>query len=122
MHPIPTEEILPAPGQGVLALQCRQDDPKTAELLAPLDDGQTHLCSTLERTIVRILDGDCHSPIAALAEFVGRTFRVRAVVGQRDGEPPIISASAEAPHFEAQIVAKVCDQLLAHGAARMLHP
>jgi hydroxymethylbilane synthase len=122
MHPIPLEEILPAPGQGVLALQCRKDDKSTGDMLHKLNDDHTGFCANYERTIVRILDGDCHSPIAALVEFEGRKFRVRAAVGNRDGSPPVISASAEAPHFEPQIVAKVCHDLLAQGAAQMLRP
>jgi hydroxymethylbilane synthase len=122
MHLIPLEEILPAPCQGVLALQCRRDDHKTIEFISRLNDEPTKFCAESERTVVRILDGDCHSPIAALAEFEGRKFHVRALVGNRDGSPPVISAAADAPHYEGQIVAKVCHELLARGAAQMLHP
>jgi hydroxymethylbilane synthase len=122
MHAIPEDQILPAPCQGVLALQCRQADHSTIEILATLNDEPTRICTFAERQIVRVLDGDCHSPIAALAEFEGRTFRVRAAVGHKDGSPPIIRAQAQAPHFEGQIVAKVCEELLAQGASKMLHP
>ena len=61
MHAIPPEQILPAPGQGVLALQCRRNDPATTDLLRSLDDPPTHRCVSAEREIVEILRGDCHS-------------------------------------------------------------
>src|SRR3954454_7387861 len=60
-------DLLPAAGQGALALQCRRSDDATRALLAALNDSFTQQAVDAERAIVQALDGDCHSPIAALA-------------------------------------------------------
>ena len=104
MSPVDANVLLPAAGQGALALQCRKHDQSTRQLLASLNDPTTALCVELERELVRLLNGDCHSPIAALAE-VGKDFiSLRAAVGARDGMPPVIAA-------EAQVAVKDRDDL-----------
>ncbi|MGA3068580.1 MAG: hydroxymethylbilane synthase [Tepidisphaeraceae bacterium] len=115
MHPIPPDQILPAPGQGALALQCRRDDPATTAILKSLDHLPTHRCVTAERQIVEALKGDCHSPIAALAELSGEEMRIRAAVGGQGGEPPVLLSVSSTP-------AAVCNDLLQRGAAERLHP
>jgi hydroxymethylbilane synthase len=100
MKPIEPAELLPAPGQGALALQCRRDDSATMQLLAALNDPATKSCVAAERELVRILDGDCHSPIAALAEPAANGMTLRAVVGRKEGDPPVISASAFLPSVD----------------------
>ncbi len=121
MHPISPDEILPAPGQGALALQCRQNDQKTRAILAKLDDPPSRMAIESERAIVAALHGDCHSPIAAWATIDGQTLHLRAVVGRRDGNPPIISASAQAPLAQSQnAVAAVIDQLHAQNVTALL--
>src|SRR6185312_13163282 len=67
MQPIDLEDMLPAAGQGALALQCRRDDPVTRSFLEGLNDETTAVCVAAERELVKVLQGDCHSPIAVLA-------------------------------------------------------
>ena len=62
-------EMLPAAGQGALALQCRRDDDGTRRLLAALDDEPTRRCVAVERDLVAALHGDCTSPIGASAQL-----------------------------------------------------
>jgi hydroxymethylbilane synthase len=91
------EQMLPAPGQGALAIQCRRNDAATRDLLATLDDPTSERCVTAERVIVQALGGDCHSPIGALAQINGDEMTLRAVVGGRGGTLPVIRASAAGP-------------------------
>ena len=115
------DEMLPAPGQGALALQCRRDDQRTADLLLGLNNAETTTCVAAERALVTALQGDCHSPIAALARFKGSRIMLSAAVGARDGNPPVIRASAEAPVSSPQEVIKsVYDQLARQGVHSML--
>ncbi len=67
LHPLDLNRFVPAAGQGALALQCRRDDVVTRERLAAVNDPVTQRCVTAEREVIRLLDGDCHSPIAAHA-------------------------------------------------------
>ena len=70
MHPISADVMLPAPGQGALALQCRRGDQKTLEILSLLDDRITRRPSKPNGPSVAALNCDCHSPIAVLAERI----------------------------------------------------
>lgn len=82
-------QVLPAPGQGALAVECRSDDTETLALLARLDDPGTHAAVTAERTLMATLEGGCAAPIGALAEVAegddGPELWLRAVVLSEDG-------------------------------------
>ncbi len=92
MTTIPIHTMVPAPGQGALALQCRKADGRTRYLLAALNHPATATCVGAERALVAALEGDCHSPIGALAVLAGR-LTLYAAVGSRDGNPPVLTAT-----------------------------
>ncbi|HEV8605943.1 MAG TPA: hydroxymethylbilane synthase [Tepidisphaeraceae bacterium] len=123
MHPIPLDDFLPDAGQGALALQCRRDDSRTQQFLAPLDDPFSRVCVSLERHIVLLLNGDCFSPIAALAELIGTGLRLRVAVGRRGGELPILRGQAQAPlsGASATIIKTVLNQLSDQNVHSHLH-
>jgi hydroxymethylbilane synthase len=121
MTPIPTGDMLPAAGQGALALQCRRDAAHVREILAKLDHLASRTCVELERGVVLALDGDCHSPIAALATIDGDTAHLRARVGGRGRAPRLVSAAASAPVDAAHgLVTEVEMALKQQGAERLL--
>ncbi len=115
MHAFSFEAMLPAAGQGALALQCRRDDRSTIELLRQLNDPATARCVNIERAVVARLDGDCHSPIAALAELEGAGVKLRAAVGARDGELPVAFAAAT-DDSDADVLQHVLELLAQQGA------
>jgi len=96
MRALEIDELLPAAGQGALSIQCRKKDLRTRQLLLPLDDPPTALCVQLERDIVRRLEGDCYSPIAALARIDGDEVDLRIAVGRKGGQPPLLKAQSRA--------------------------
>jgi len=104
MHPIPLDDLLPAPGQGALALQCRRNDDSTQAILAPLDHSPTRTAVEAERAIVAALRCDCHSPIAVFAQFKDGSLHIQAALGQRDGNPPVKTAIAHGPGAIDQVV------------------
>jgi hydroxymethylbilane synthase len=123
MRPLDLDRMLPAPGQGALALQCRERDERTRALLRALNDVDTALCVEAERAVVAALEGDCHSPIAALASVTGGDpnapeVHLRVAVGARDGVPPILRASATGT--PASAVEQVIQSLSAAGARALL--
>jgi hydroxymethylbilane synthase len=113
-------DLLPAPGQGALALQCRRDDARTRELLGALGHPSTAACVAAERELVLRLNGDCHSPIAAAATLAGATLTLRAAVGARGGEPPVVRAQASGDPSRPDVVEAVFQSLCAQGALRLL--
>jgi hydroxymethylbilane synthase len=121
--PIDPDQMLPAAGQGALALQCRRDDSRTVSLLSEMNHPPTAACVAAEREVVRLLEGDCTSPIAALATIddTAHILRLRVAVGRRGGDPPLLRATASAPSDQphsaaAQAFRSLSDQ----GAARHL--
>jgi hydroxymethylbilane synthase len=116
MWPIDLATMLPAAGQGALALQCRKNDQRVLAAVKPLHDALVGAAVTAERAVVTRLGGDCHSPIAALAVIENQAIRLHAAVGRRDGQPPVLRASASANVAEMRNIADhVCDLLIRAG-------
>ncbi|NED56841.1 hydroxymethylbilane synthase, partial [Micromonospora aurantiaca] len=65
-----TDQMLPAPGQGSLALECRSDRDDLRELLAAVDDAATRRAVTAERTILAVLEAGCSAPVGTYAAEV----------------------------------------------------
>jgi len=111
------DEMVPAAGQGALAVECPDTDPALAELLACVDDPESHAAATAERAVLAGLQAGCHAPVGAYAMADG-VLRLTAVVIGDDGAPPV-SASAAAPYEEAASVGReVARELLRRGAGR----
>ena len=89
---LPLDVMLPAPGQGALAVQCRSDDLATLEILAALEDSATRQAVTAERAFLSGLGGGCAVPVAAYAESVGDKrleIRLTGLVISEDGTKAI---------------------------------
>jgi hydroxymethylbilane synthase len=118
MSPLEESEMIPAPGQGALALQCRRDHRRALELLGPISDISTFTCVLAERGLVRSLRGDCLSPIGAHARLVNNTIHLVAAVGARGGDLPVLHASATAIEPDSAVLAaynSLLEQDVTHG-------
>jgi hydroxymethylbilane synthase len=82
---LPTDALLPAAGQGALAIECRRDDAATRALLWRANDEETAKCVTSERAALLAVEGDCKTPFGAHAERVGGSLRLRAFIAHPDG-------------------------------------
>ncbi len=123
-RPVDPSIILPAAGQGALALQCRGDDHITMQRVLPLNHAPTAQAVELERAIIDGLAGDCHSPIAAYAEPIlvdGRGgYRLTARVISPDGRQ-MIEAKMEAGAKELRhLASRVLERLEEQGARQVL--
>jgi hydroxymethylbilane synthase len=111
------DEMVPAAGQGALAVECRDTDPGLAGLLGGADDPDSRAAVTAERAVLAGLQAGCHAPVGAYA-VVTDMLRLTAVVIGEDGAPPV-SASAAAPVAEAADAGlQVARELLRRGAGR----
>jgi hydroxymethylbilane synthase len=111
------DEMLPAPGQGALAVECRSGLPDLADLLACADDPATHAATTAERTLLAALEAGCSAPVGGYAAGTDG-LRLRGVVVAADGETAL-RASASGPPDEAERLGRsVAAELLRRGAAR----
>lgn len=82
---IPTEVLLPAPGQGVIGMECRTNDTRTQSVLTSVNNDITYNCVMAERSFTRALGGSCHSPVAAFCAFEDGDLRLRAQLFSEDG-------------------------------------
>lgn len=80
LHDLPTTIFVPAGGQGIIAIQTRQNDEQTQILVEPINDSATHVCLRAEREFLRLLGADCNQPVAVLAIVEGRSIKVRAQI------------------------------------------
>lgn len=117
-------QMLPAPGQGALACECRADDGATTALLSVLDDPDTRAAVTAERTLLATLEAGCSAPVGALADVVwgddGDELWLRAVVGDLSGNPVIRRSALGVPGEAAALGRRLAEELLAEGADQLM--
>ncbi|QWF16431.1 hydroxymethylbilane synthase [Lysobacter capsici] len=111
---------LPAPAQGAIAIECREDDLSTRELCAALDHAATRTCVEAERGMNRALHGSCHVPVAAYARLDGEHLRLDGQVGSAsDGRA--VRAHGEGRGDAPECLGiEVAQKLLAQGAGEFI--
>jgi hydroxymethylbilane synthase len=117
-HPLELDVMVPAPGQGSLAVQCRDDDAIALDVLAAIDDPHSHQALDAERSVMWRLGGGCALPLGAFAVAEHGRVHLTAVVATADGAT-ILRASAEA-RFAEEAAEQVTKGLIAQGAEAIL--
>ena len=116
-----TDVCLPAIGQGAVGIECRTDDARVHNLIAPLNDNKTQIRVLAERAMNERLQGGCQVPIAGYAEFERGLIMLRGLVGQVDGKK-IIRGDIAGPVENAEELGTVlADDLLSRGADKILN-
>ncbi|MFE0642220.1 hydroxymethylbilane synthase [Streptomyces sp. NPDC058877] len=132
-EPLPVDTVLPAPGQGALAVECLASNTELVAALAPLDDPRTRAAVTAERSLLAALEAGCSAPVGALADLLAdgpglgqvvTEMRLRGVVGTTDGSTLVqLSTTGPVPtsHDEALALGReLADEMLAKGAAGLM--
>ena len=86
---VPVEQMLPAPGQAAIAVECRAEDSATMQALARIDCAATHAAIRAERAFTRALNATCHSPVAALASVDDGRVHLTSQILSDDGRERI---------------------------------
>jgi len=81
-----TEQMLPALGQGVIALQCKKDDHKTLNIIKEINDRETYYCIQAERALLEAIGGDCDTAIGGLAKLTNDTIFLKSELFSNDGK------------------------------------
>lgn len=122
-------QMLPAPGQGALAVECRADREDILAIVAPLDHADTRTCVTAERGVLALLEAGCSAPVGALGEIVedltpeGEVtleMSLRAYVGSTDGSVELRRSVLADPGDPVAAAARVAALLFEDGAAHLL--
>jgi hydroxymethylbilane synthase len=123
------DTVLPAPGQGALAIECTAANAELAATLAELDDPFTRVAVTAERSLLAALEAGCSAPVGALADLlvegqVVKEMRLRGVVGSTDGTTLVqLSTTGSVPNTQDQAEAlgrELAAEMLAKGAAGLM--
>jgi hydroxymethylbilane synthase len=123
------DTVLPAPGQGALAIECAAHNASLAAALAELDDPYTRVAVSAERSLLAALEAGCSAPVGALADLLAdgqivKEMRLRGVVGTTDGSTLVqLSTTGPVPETETQAMAlgrELADEMLAKGAAGLM--
>jgi hydroxymethylbilane synthase len=113
-------EMTPAPGQGAIALEAREDDSEALAAAAGITDRRALVELTAERAVVSLLDASCHTPIGVNAELSGDALVLRGFAGLPDGSEWVrdsVTGDAEQPGALGQALA---ERMLAAGAGDIL--
>ncbi|MFG2951986.1 hydroxymethylbilane synthase [Streptomyces adustus] len=123
------DTVLPAPGQGALAIECSADDADLIAALGELDDPFTRVAVTAERSLLAALEAGCSAPVGALADLLAdgqivNEMRLRAVVGTPDGTRTVqLSTTGPVPETHDGAMAlgrELATEMLAQGAAGLM--
>jgi hydroxymethylbilane synthase len=90
-----TSEIIPCAGQGVIALQCRDNDESLIELLKQVDHQSTHISIKAERNVLKVLEGDCETAVGAFANIEGNKINLEVELFSLDGSKRFYLKSSE---------------------------
>lgn len=123
------DTVLPAPGQGALAIECAASNASLIAALAELDDPYTRAAVTAERSLLAALEAGCSAPVGALADLLAdgqivKEMRLRGVVGATDGSTLVqLSTTGPVPETHDQAMAlgrELAAEMLAKGAAGLM--
>jgi hydroxymethylbilane synthase len=116
-------QVLPAPGQGALAVECRSLDTELMRDLVALDDPRSRATVTAERAVLATLEGGCSAPIGAMAEVAegddGDELWIRAVALSPDGTLAVRMSATGTPQDAADLGARLARDMLAEGAGEL---
>jgi hydroxymethylbilane synthase len=118
---IPFETMLPAAGQGAIAVESRCGDNRFGEIIKALDHGETRACVTAERSFLRMLEGGCQVPIGANARSVDGDLVLDAFVGSLDGSACVREWKQGRPDDAAAIGHELASRMLGSGAGDILN-
>lgn len=113
-------EIIPAAGQGALAVEIRADDFKTAELVKFLNDEQTFQAVKIERDFLKVIGGSCQIPVGIFASILDNKIYARAVVAALDGKKIIKDFSIAPLEKISTFGSDLAEKILSEGGREIL--
>jgi len=109
--PLPTKDFIPAPGQGIIAIEILSNRLDLREILKPLDDEAARICALTERSVAAYLGVDCSAPFGAYANLDGENLLLHAFIAAMDGSG-MRDVSLQGSSHESLALAKRCAMAL----------
>ena len=98
-----TSEIIPSAGQGVVALQCKENDQELIKLLNKVNHQSTHNCVVAERNVLKILEGDCETAVGVFAKIDGDNISLEAELFSLDGKDRFYFRASKELKFASEL-------------------
>jgi hydroxymethylbilane synthase len=117
---VPVELCVPAPGQGIIAVEVRRDDTRVAPLVRTISDASAEAAARAERAVVERLGGGCQMPLGAFARVTRERVTVMAVVASIDGVRSVRAEASGSPESPEQVGAEAAEALRSQGADGIL--
>ncbi|MEV1244981.1 hydroxymethylbilane synthase [Nonomuraea sp. NPDC050022] len=114
------EELLPAPGQGALAVECLSGNADLISFLGVLDDPRTRSAVSAERSVLSALEAGCSSPVGAFAVDDGQTLNLTAMVVSIDGQQAVRKSAAGSPSESVKLGQLLAAEMISEGADRLM--
>ncbi|MET8339032.1 hydroxymethylbilane synthase [Streptosporangium canum] len=114
------EEMLPAPGQGALAVECRADRADLIEFLSVLDDARTRAAVTAERAVLNALEAGCAAPVGAYSADDGQNLILTAAVVAVDGKRAVRKSTAGTLSAPMDLGRDLAAEMIAEGAGTLI--
>jgi hydroxymethylbilane synthase len=118
--PIPSNQMLPAVGQGAIGIETRDDDTAVKDVVRRIDHEETHIACIAERALLRALGGGCQLPIAAHAMVSGRELKIDGLVASRDGKELVRDQLSGSSDDAEDLGFDLAKRLLDRGADKLL--
>jgi len=118
-HWLPLDWMLPAPGQGALAVQCRREDTEAIAILSKIQDQETKLTTQAERSFLQSMGGGCSLPVGAYARLENGSFTLEVVAASPDGKRFVRASFTDSDPIE--VGKKAAKALLARGAGDFIY-
>jgi hydroxymethylbilane synthase len=118
--PFDFDQMLPAPGQGALAIEVRADDPQTARLVSALDHSPTALAVSAERRFLQQMGGGCNVPVAVRARMDREVLEIEGLVASPDGRRIIRDSEQCEARYGETVAVVLADRILASGGREIL--
>ncbi len=113
-------QMLPAPGQGALGIECREEDVEVRKILARLEDADSRRTIEAEREMLALLHGGCSVPVGGWGRMEEGQLALDGLVANRDGTKVLRATAKGDPTTAAEVGHRVAEQLLAQGAAEII--
>ena len=113
-------EMLPAPGQGALALEIRKNDRHAASMAAVLHDGPSAVAVAAERAFMRRVGGGCNSPVAAYARIEKGMVKIEGLVASPDGSNVIRDSALQVPEQAEEAAIALAEKILSLGGREII--
>ena len=116
------QQFVPAPGQGVVAVEVREDDDRMLELLRPIEHPPTRMAITAERAFLELLGGGCQAPVGAYARAQGEMMLLTVFLGAPDGQKPFQAKLEGLTHDPLQLASDAYLAVIERGGEALIIP